>query len=72
MPAVLDTDAEHSLTLLVDAWDKASQHWHDEMARDFDAHHLRPLLDESRTYLDALRDLIDVLDTATRDTTPPP
>ncbi|MBV9444323.1 MAG: hypothetical protein JO345_00240 [Streptosporangiaceae bacterium] len=70
MPAQIDTDGGHSLSLLADAWDKAAQHWHDEMARDFDVHHVRPLLDESRTYLDALRDLIEVLDTATRDTTP--
>lgn len=69
MSAPPDIDGGYSLSLLADAWDKAARHWHDDMARDFDAHHLRPLLHESRTYLDALRDLIDVLDTATRDTT---
>lgn len=63
-----DLDGNHALSLLADAWDKASQHWHDDMARDFDTNHLRPLLQESRSYLGALRNLIDVLDTAIRDT----
>jgi hypothetical protein len=68
MSVPLDQEGDHALSLLADAWDKAAQHWHDEVARDFDTHHLRPLLHESRRYLDALRALIDVLDTATRDT----
>jgi hypothetical protein len=63
-----DQEGDHALSLLADAWDKASQQWHDEVARDFDTRHLRPLLHESRRYLDALRTLTDVLDTATRDT----
>jgi hypothetical protein len=67
-----DPDGDYALGLLADAWDKASQHWHDDMARDFDTNHLRPLLQESRSYLDALRNLIEILDTATRDTASTP
>jgi hypothetical protein len=63
-----DQDGDYQLRLLEDAWDDALQHWHDDMVRDFDAHHWSPLQHESRFYLEALRRLMDVLDTAERDT----
>lgn len=63
-----DQDGEQHLRLLGDAWDKAAQHWQDGMARQFDAGHLTPLLQESRGYLEALRRLLDMLEAAERDT----
>ena len=67
MSTPADQEGDHALSLLADAWDKALQHWHDDMARDFDTHHVRPLLQETRCYLDALRTLSEVLNTATQD-----
>jgi hypothetical protein len=68
MPARPDQDGDQQLRLLDDAWDKAAQYWQDDMARQFDAGHLTPLLRESRGYLEALRRLLDVLEAAERDT----
>ncbi len=34
-----DRDGDQQLRLLDDAWDKASQHWLDGMARQFDTGH---------------------------------
>jgi hypothetical protein len=56
------------LSLIGDAWDKAAQYWRDDMARHFDAYHWTPLLHESRSYMDALCKLTDVLNSAERDT----
>jgi hypothetical protein len=56
------------LGLLADAWDQTAQHWRDDIARQFEAHHWTPLLRESRSYLEALRKLTDVLSAAERDT----
>ncbi len=63
-----DRDGDQQLRLLNDAWDKASQHWHDGMARQFEGGHWTPLLRESRGYLEALRKLMDMLEAAERDT----
>jgi hypothetical protein len=63
-----DRDGEEHLRLLDDAWDKAAQHWRDDMARQFDAGHLTSLLGESRGYLEALRRLMDMLEAAERET----
>ncbi len=63
-----DRDGDQQLRLLDDAWDKASRHWHDGMARQFEAGHLTPLLHESRGYLEALRKLMDTLEAAERET----
>jgi hypothetical protein len=70
MPALSrpDQDGEQQLRLLDDAWDKASEHWRDGLARQFDTGHLTPLLRESRCYLEALRRLMDTLEAAERDT----
>jgi hypothetical protein len=63
-----DRDGDQQLRLLDDAWDKASQHWQDGMARQFEAGHLTPLLHESRGYLQALGKLMDTLEAAERET----
>jgi hypothetical protein len=63
-----DRDGDQHLRLLDDAWDKAAEHWQDGMGRQFDTGHLTPLLRESRSYLEALRTLMDTLDAAERDT----
>jgi hypothetical protein len=68
MTARPDRDGDQQLRLLDDAWDKASQHWLDGMARQFETGHWTPLLRESRGYLEALRKLMDTLETAERDT----
>lgn len=62
-----DQDGDHQLRVLQDAWDLAWQHWHDDMARQFDTQHWTPLAQECRTYLDALGRLLDALDEAERD-----
>jgi len=63
-----DQDGEQQLRLLDDAWDKASEHWRDGLARRFGTDRLAPLLRESRDYLAALRRLMDTLEAAERDT----
>jgi len=68
MPGRPDRDSDHQLRVLDAAWGKAQQHWRDDMARHFEAHHWTPLLNESRAYLEALRKLMDVLNAAERDT----
>jgi hypothetical protein len=67
MPPEQDS-SDRGLILLGDAWDKTTQYWHDDVARRFHAYHWTPLLQESRSYLDALSKMIDVLDSAQRDT----
>jgi len=63
-----DQDGDQQLRLLDDAWGRAAEHWRDGTARQFGAAQLTPLLQESRSYLDALRKLMDVLEAAERDT----
>ena len=68
MPGRPDQDGDQELRLLDDAWEKASQHWLDGTARRFDTGQWAPLLAESRSYLEALRKMMDTLDAAERDT----
>jgi hypothetical protein len=63
-----DQDGDQQLRLLGDAWDKAAEHWRDGPARQFGDGELAPLLSESRGYLEALRTLTDLLETAERET----
>jgi len=63
-----DRDGDEQLGLLGTAWEEVAQHWQDEVARQFDADHWTPLAQRSRAYLAALRTLMDVLETAERDT----
>jgi hypothetical protein len=62
-----DQEGDHQFRLLEAAWDQAWQHWHDEIARRFDARHWTALSQECRSYLDALHKLMDVLDAAEHD-----
>ena len=62
-----DQDGDQQLRLLDDAWGKAEEHWQDGMARQFGAAQLTPLIQESRSYLEALRKLLDTLEAAERD-----
>ena len=68
MVARPDQDGDQQLRLLDDAWGKAAEHWQDGTARQFGGAQLTPLLEESRSYLEALRKLMDVLEAADRDT----
>lgn len=63
-----DQDGDQQLRRLDDAWGKAAEHWQDGTARQFGAGELTPLLDVSRSYLEALRKLMDALEAAERDT----
>jgi hypothetical protein len=63
-----DRDGEEQLRLLGAAWEEAAQHWQDEVARQFDTGHWTPLVQHSRTYLEPLRALMDLLETAERGT----
>jgi hypothetical protein len=68
MTARPDRDGDEQLGLLGTAWEGAAQHWQDEVARQFDADHWTPLAQRSRAYLAALGALLDVLETAERET----
>jgi hypothetical protein len=63
-----DRDGQEQLRLLGAAWEEADQYWADEVARQFDTGHWTPLVQQSGTYLEALRVLMDLLETAERDT----
>ena len=68
MTARPDRDGAEQLGLLGTAWEEVARHWQDEVARQFDADHWTPLAQRSRAYLEALGTLMDVLETAERDT----
>lgn len=68
MVARPDQDGDQQVRLLDDAWGQASEHWRDGLARQFGAAQLAPLLQDSRSYLEALRKLLDTLEAAERDT----
>ena len=68
MPTRPDRDGDEQLRLLGAAWEEAARHWQDEVARQFEADHWTPLAQRSRSYLEALGELMDVLETAERDT----
>jgi hypothetical protein len=63
-----DQDGDLQLRLLDDARGQAAEHWRDGTARQFGATRLAPLLQESRSYLEALCKLLDTLEAAERDT----
>lgn len=70
MPGRPDQDGDHQFRRLQAAWDQARPRWRDDMARDFDTWHWTPLAQETRSYLEALRTLMDLLEAAERDTEP--
>jgi hypothetical protein len=59
-----ESDAALQLALLEEAWDAVLRHWHDDVAREFAAHHLDPLRQESELYLRALGSLLEALSSA--------
>ena len=61
-------DGEVLLAGIGAAWSKTQQHWHDDMSSQFDRSHLAPLVDESRSYLRALGECMELLATAERET----
>jgi hypothetical protein len=63
-----DLDGQEQLRLLGAAWADAAQHWRDEVATQFDTDHWTPLAERSRAYLEALGTLLDLLETADRET----
>jgi hypothetical protein len=63
-----DQDGDRQLGQLEEAWATVRQHWHDDMVREFDAGCWAPLQHESRSYTEALRKLMEVLDAAERAT----
>ena len=63
-----EQDGDQQVRMLGDAWDQVAEHWRDGPARQFGDGSLASLLQESRTYLEALRKLMDTLEAADRET----
>ena len=61
-------DGEQLLREMGSAWAKTQQHWHDDMANQFGRSHWAPLVDESRSYLRALGECMELLTAAERET----
>ncbi len=61
-------DGELSLRVIGSAWSNTQRHWHDDMASRFSRSHWVPLLDESRAYLRALGECMELLNAAERET----
>jgi hypothetical protein len=61
-------DGEVLLTGIGSVWAKTQQHWHDDMANQFGRSHWAPLVDESRSYLRALGECMELLAAAERET----
>ena len=68
MPARLDEDGDHLLRVIDSIWQKTQQCWLDDMAGQFERTHWTPLLAESRAYLRALGECLELLGNAERDT----
>lgn len=68
MPARPDRDGDEQLRLLGVAWEETARHWQDEVARQFEADHWTPLVQQSRGYLEALRSLLDMFEAAEHET----
>lgn len=61
-------DGEVLLREMGAAWYKTQQHWHDDIATQFDRSHWTPLVDESRSYLRALGECMELMTAAERET----
>lgn len=61
-------DGELSLQVIGEAWTTTQQHWHDDLAGQFDRSHWTPLVSESRAYLRALSECLELLTAAERET----
>jgi len=63
-----DEDGDHLLRVIDSIWRKTQQNWRDDMASHFDRAHWTPLLAESRAYLGALRECLETMNAAERET----
>ena len=63
-----DQDNHHNLQFTRCRLGKAQQNWDDDMSHHFDARHWTPMLNEPRTYLAALCNLLELLGDMERDT----
>jgi hypothetical protein len=63
-----DEDGEHLLGVIDSIWQTTQQSWRDDMARQFDHAHWTPLVAESRAFLGALRECLETMSAAERDT----
>jgi hypothetical protein len=61
-------DGELSLQVIGEAWSKTQQHWHDDLAGQFNRSHWTPLVSESQGYLRALAECLELLTAAERET----
>jgi hypothetical protein len=68
MPSRPDEDGDQLLRVIDSIWRKTQQSWRDDMARHFERAHWSPLLAESRAYLGALRECLEMMSAAERDT----
>jgi len=68
MPSRPDEDGDHLLRVIDSIWRKTQQSWRDDMARHFERAHWTPLLAESRAYVGALRECLEMMSAAERDT----
>ena len=68
MPGRPHEDGELLLARIGAAWSKTQQHWHDDMSGQFDRSHLARLIHESRSYLRALGECMELLAAAERET----
>jgi hypothetical protein len=68
VPTRPDRDGDEQLRVLGAAWEEAARHWQDEVARQFEADHWTPLVQQTRGYLEALRSLLDMFEAAERET----
>jgi hypothetical protein len=63
-----DEDGDHLLRVIDSIWHQTQQSWRDDMGRHFERAHWTPLLAESRAYLGALRECLEMMSAAERDT----
>jgi hypothetical protein len=63
-----DEDGDHLFRMIDSIWHKARQNWRDDLAGHFERVHWSPLVADSRRYLRALRECLETLDAAERDT----
>jgi hypothetical protein len=68
MAARPDEDGYRLLRLLDSTWRATQQHRHDDLAGHFDRVHAAPLVNESRAYVRALGECMELLGAAERDT----
>jgi hypothetical protein len=63
-----DEDGDHMLRVIDSVWHKTRPSWRDDVAGHFEREHWSPLVAESRAYLGALRECLEMLGDAERDT----